>query len=147
MPEVKRFIDELEQPIKCSLVKIAGAHDENWPLAYSYQTPVPKTVAEKHAHALAMKDEFGWSEKYGQVYVDASSVENGSFQKTFTAWPELYVVFRNGKVSYVGQGSVSTQGAYDMNELFHHIRMRLPSAGDSEDDDEFIFDEYGLGGF
>ena len=118
----------LAQKVDFHLVQIDEAHaSDKWPLKYTFETPSAKTMEEKYQYATALRDEFHWTR--GITYVDGpwdldrldDAATNGSFQKTFTAWPELYVVFHNGVLTYVGQGSVETQGAYDINELLDHV--------------------------
>lgn len=112
--------DTIAANVNFHLVQIDEAHStDKWPLAYTFQVPSAKTVADKHAYAVSLRDEFEWAR--GEVFVDASSASGGSFQTTFTAWPALYAVFHHGKLTYVGHGSVASQGAYDVNDLFEHL--------------------------
>ena len=119
----------LAQRVDFHLVQIDEAHaSDTWPLSYTFETPSAKTMGEKHAHATALRDEFRWTR--GGVYVDCpwrptdadDPTGEGSFQKVFTAWPEIYVVFHMGVLTYVGQGSTETQGAYDIAELLDHVK-------------------------
>lgn len=120
---------QLAAKVAFNLVQIDEAHaSDKWPLAYTFETTSATTMDQKHAHAVALRDEFEWTR--GTVFVDcwdgvtstANSATSGSFQKVFTAWPELYAVFYKGALSYVGQGSVESQGAYDIADLLAHLK-------------------------
>lgn len=122
MPKVANYIrrnPHLAEIMDASMVQVDEAHaSDKWPRAYSYEVPSAKTIQDKHSYAMQMARDFGWE---WSTYVDASSVSNGSFQSVFSAWPDMYVVFHKGMVSYIGQASRKTKGRYDLTELLRHI--------------------------